>query len=101
MSSLGICHSCHLIWLLKKNSMKTRVETALERATAEGSELEETVAREMLEEENGITNPRLIPRSGKGDNEQSERILDNKLEQIEHSQRKAESGWENWRILGT
>ena len=66
MSPSGVCHSCQLTWLLKKNSTKTRVETALERATAEGPELEETVAREMLEEENGITDTRLIPRSGEG-----------------------------------
>ena len=44
--------------------------------------MEETVAREILEEENGITDPRLIPRSGKGGNEQSERILDNNLKQM-------------------
>ena len=78
-------YATQLIWLLKKNSTKTRVETAFERATSEGSELEETVAM-MLEEENDITDPRLILTSGEGGNEQSGRILDNDLKQINISE---------------
>ena len=69
ISTSGVYHSCQLTWLLKKNGTKTRVETTFDRATSVGSELEETVAREMLKEENGITDPRLIPRSRKEGNE--------------------------------
>ena len=44
--------------------------------------MEETVARGMMEEENGTINPRLITGSRKEGNEQSERILDNNLKQM-------------------